>query len=125
MGLPLILTALWGNQWIIGFYTNNDYLVKLAFWPFIVMLLNYVFALPGYVYINAVTGTGKTRLALSFNWLLSWDLSDLSISAERVFSCIFVGVYDGRISVRYSIGNTIHSVLEEEIQTEYVLLYFQ
>ena len=41
VGLPLILTALWGNQWIIGFYTNNDYLVKLAFWPFIVMLLNY------------------------------------------------------------------------------------
>ena len=66
VGLPLILTALWGNQWIIGFYTNNDYLVKLAFWPFIVMLLNYVFALPGYVYINAVTGTGKTRLAFVF-----------------------------------------------------------
>ena len=56
VGLPLILTALWGNQWIIGFYTNND----------IVMLLNYVFALPGYVYINAVTGTGKTRLAFVF-----------------------------------------------------------
>ena len=66
VGLPLILTAFWGNQWIIGFYTNNDYLVKLAFWPFIVMLLNYVFALPGYVYINAVTGTGKTRLAFVF-----------------------------------------------------------
>ena len=25
VGLPLILTALWGNQWIIGFYTNDDY----------------------------------------------------------------------------------------------------
>ena len=34
--------------------------------PFIVMLFNYVFALPGYVYINAVTGTGKTRTALLF-----------------------------------------------------------
>ena len=66
VGLPPIVLALWGNQWIIGFYTNNDYLVKLAFWPFIVMLLNYVFALPGYVYINAVTGTGKTRLAFVF-----------------------------------------------------------
>lgn len=66
VGLPLIVLALWGNQWIIGFYTNNDYLVKLAFCPFIVMLLNYTFALPGYVYINAVMGTGKTRLAFVF-----------------------------------------------------------
>lgn len=66
VGLPLIVLALWGNQWIIGFYTNNDYLVKLAFCPFIVMLLNYTFALPGYVYINAVTGTGKTQLAFVF-----------------------------------------------------------
>ena len=66
VGLPLIVLALWGNQWIIGFYTNNDYLVKLAFYPFIVMLLNYTFALPGYVYINAVTGTGKTQLAFIF-----------------------------------------------------------
>ena len=30
------------------------------------MLLNYVFALPGYVYMNAVTGTGATRTAFIF-----------------------------------------------------------
>ena len=58
--------ALWSNQWIVGFYTNNDNLVRLAFYPFIVMLLNYAFALPGYVYINAVTGIGKTKLAFIF-----------------------------------------------------------
>ena len=66
VGLPLIGIALWSNQWIVGFYTNNDNLVRLAFYPFIVMLLNYAFALPGYVYINAVTGTGKTKLAFIF-----------------------------------------------------------
>lgn len=66
VGLPLIGIALWGNQWIIGFYTNNEELVRLAFYPFIVMLLNYAFALPGYVYVNAVTGMGKTRLAFVF-----------------------------------------------------------
>ena len=66
VGGPLIVMALWGNQWVIGFYTNNDNLVRLAFYPFIVMLLNYAFALPGYVYINAVTGTGKTKLAFIF-----------------------------------------------------------
>ena len=37
--------ALWGNQWVIGFYTNNDNLVRLAFYPFIVMLLNYLYLL--------------------------------------------------------------------------------
>ena len=66
VGVPLIVMTLWGNQWVIGFYTNNDNLVRLAFYPFIVMLLNYAFALPGYVYINAVTGTGKTKLAFIF-----------------------------------------------------------
>ena len=66
VGLPLIGIALWGNQWIIGFYTNNEELVRLAFYPFIVMLLNYAFALLGYVYVNAVTGMGKTRLAFVF-----------------------------------------------------------
>ena len=66
VGGPLIVMALWGNLWVIGFYTNNDNLVRLAFYPFIVMLLNYAFALPGYVYINAVTGTGKTKLAFIF-----------------------------------------------------------
>ena len=30
-GLPLIGIALCGNQWIIGFYTNNEELVRLAF----------------------------------------------------------------------------------------------
>ena len=34
--------------------------------PFIVMLFNYVFAVPGYVYISAVTGTGKTKIAFIF-----------------------------------------------------------
>lgn len=33
---------------------------------FAVMLLNYFFALPGYVYLNAVTGTGATRTVFVF-----------------------------------------------------------
>ena len=51
VGGPLIVMALWE---------------RLAIYPFIVMLVNYAFALPGYVYINAVTGTGKTKLAFIF-----------------------------------------------------------
>lgn len=47
---------------ITGFYTDSSQLINISSIPFAVMLLNYVFALPGYVYINAVTGTGKTVL---------------------------------------------------------------
>ena len=66
IGLPLIIIAMLFNQQIIGFYTDNAELIELAQYPFIVMLLNYTFALPGYVFMNAVTGTGNTRIAFIF-----------------------------------------------------------
>lgn len=66
IGLPLVGAALLCNHWIIGLYTNDETLVKHTVAPFIVMLLNYVFAVPGYVYISAVTGTGKTKTAFLF-----------------------------------------------------------
>ena len=66
IGFPLVIIALCSNHWIIGFYTNNESLIELAFAPFAVMLLNYTFALPGYVYLNAVGGTGKTRMTFLF-----------------------------------------------------------
>jgi hypothetical protein len=51
---------------IIGIYTDNELLTEQAFIPFVVTLLNYTFALPGYVYLNAVGGTGKTRITFLF-----------------------------------------------------------
>ena len=66
VGLPLVGVALLCNQWIIGFYTTNEGLIQLAFAPFVVMLLNYTFALPGYVYLNAVGGTGNTKATFTF-----------------------------------------------------------
>lgn len=66
IGFPLVGFALLGNKWIISFYTSNERLVHLAFIPFVVMLLNYTFSLPGYVYLNAVGGTGKTKVAFLF-----------------------------------------------------------
>ena len=62
----MIIIAMLFNQQIIGFYTDNAELIELAQYPFIVMLLNYTFALPGYVFMNAVTGTGNTRIAFIF-----------------------------------------------------------
>ena len=66
IGLPLVGVALYCNHWIVGFYTHSEQLIQLASVPFTVMLLNYTFALPGYVYLNAVGGTGKTRITFLF-----------------------------------------------------------
>ena len=66
IGFPLVGITLWGHQWIIGIYTDSEQLVQLAFIPFVVILLNYTFALPGYVYLNAVGGTGKTKITFIF-----------------------------------------------------------
>lgn len=66
VGFPLIIIAMLLNKQIVGFYTDNVALIELAYYPFIVMLLNYTFALPGYVFMNAVTGTGNTRIAFIF-----------------------------------------------------------
>lgn len=65
-GSPLIILALLFHHYIIMAYTDNQVIMQAALQPFIVMLLNYFFALPGYVYLNAVTGTGATRAVFVF-----------------------------------------------------------
>lgn len=65
-GIPLIALALFFHLPIIGAYTENPIIIQAAWLPFAVMLLNYFFALPGYVYLNAVTGTGATRTVFIF-----------------------------------------------------------
>ena len=66
VGVPLIVLALFFHQSIIGAYTENPIIIQATWLPFAVMLLNYFFALPGYVYLNAVTGTGATRTVFIF-----------------------------------------------------------
>ena len=66
IGLPLVVLAMLFNRQIMGFYTDNPLLIEIAFYPFIVMLLNYLFAVPGFVYSNALAGTGDTRTAFIF-----------------------------------------------------------
>ena len=66
VGIPFVVVALLCNRWIVSFYTDNELLIELAFAPFVVMILNYTFALPGYVYLNAVGGTGKNKITFLF-----------------------------------------------------------
>ena len=85
-GVPLIVLALLFHQSIIGAYTDNPIIIQVAWLPFAVMLLNYFFALPGYVYLNAVTGTGATRTVFIFQVITTiaylfclWGLSHWNV----------------------------------------------
>lgn len=66
IGVPLISIAWLCHTYIIEAYTNNLIIIQMAYLPFLIMLLNYLFALPGYVYLNAVTGTGATKMTFLF-----------------------------------------------------------
>ena len=66
VGFPLILLALVFHHFILGIYTDNEALICQAWLPYVAMLFNYGFALPAYVYMNAVTGTGATGKAFLF-----------------------------------------------------------
>lgn len=104
VGVPLIVLALLFHQYIIGAYTENPIIVQVAWLPFVVMLLNYFYALPGYVYLNAVTGTGATRTVFIFQVITTiaylfclWGLSHWNVplavywAAEYLF-VILLGV---------------------------------
>lgn len=68
------------------------------------MLLNYFFALPGYVYLNAVTGTGATRTVFIFQvtttiaylfclWELShWNVPLVAYWAVEYLYVILLGI---------------------------------
>ena len=66
LGIPLIAIALLFPHPVMGIYTPDKQLVQLAFWPFVVMLSNYILSLPAHVFCNAVSGTGATRAAFIY-----------------------------------------------------------
>ena len=109
VGFPLIIFALIFHQPIIRAYTDNVAVLQIAWSPFVVMLLNYVFALPGYVYMNAVTVTGATRTTFIFQsitiasyLLYLWGLSywNVPLAAYWTVEYLFV-IFLGIQSVVY------------------------
>lgn len=66
IGVPLVVSALVFHRQVVGVYTGDEALVALSWLPYAVMLLNYGFAVPGYVYMNAVIGTGGVKAAFLF-----------------------------------------------------------
>ena len=108
VGIPLVVVALLCNRWIVSFYTDNELLIELAFAPFVVMLLNYTFALPGYVYLNAVGGTGKTKITFLFQVTTTCVVFSVPLLVEFLYRSIFIPLLDGRISVCDSAGTSIY-----------------
>ena len=83
--LAIIVGGLSRSEWV-GMLRFR-HLMQIAQLPFIVALLNYAFALPGYVYMNAVTGTGATRTTFIFQavtiiayQIYLWTISNFSTS---------------------------------------------
>lgn len=66
IGFPLVGIALLCNRWIVDFYTDSELLVELAFAPFVVMLLNYTFALPAMYILTRSEERGKPKLPFCF-----------------------------------------------------------
>ena len=99
VGFPLVALAIVGYQPIVSLYTESESLVQMARLPFIVMLLNYVFALPGYAYMNAVTGIGATRTAFLFQLITIvayqiylWSISSVSTSLSVYWTAEYLYV---------------------------------
>lgn len=99
IGTPLIIIALSLHPLIIGAYTENPVVKQIAWQPYVVMLLNYFFALPGYIYLNAVTGTGATKTVFFFQVITTiaylfclWGLSNLNVRLATYWSVEYLYV---------------------------------
>ena len=114
IGFPLVAIALLCNRWIIGFYTSNELLIQLAFAPFVVMLLNYTFALPGYVYLNAVGGTGKTQMTFLFQVTTTAIYLGLSLLVMSLHASSSRNLFNSGIRLCNSVGYTIYFLFEKE-----------
>ena len=109
VGLPLIALALLLYHPIMSIYTDSEAIAEVARWPFAVMLANYIFALPGYVYLNAVTGTGATRttfllqlVTIAVYQLYLWAVSHHSTSLSAYWTAEYIYVISlGLLSVMY------------------------
>ena len=99
VGGPLIILSIICFNPIFNIYSGNESLIQIARQPFTISLLNYAFALPGYVYMNAVTGTGATRTTFVFQILTIvvyqiylWSISNFSSSLSIYWTAEYLYV---------------------------------
>ena len=99
VGFPLIILSIICFNPLFNIYSDNEGLMQIAQLPFTVALLNYAFALPGYVYMNAVTGTGATRTTFIFQTvtiiayqIYLWTISNFSTSLSVYWTAEYLYV---------------------------------
>ena len=99
VGFPLIILSIICFNPLFNIYSDNESLMQIAQLPFTVALLNYAFALPGYVYMNAVTGTGATRTTFIFQavtiiayQIYLWTISNFSTSLSVYWTAEYLYV---------------------------------
>lgn len=99
VGMPLIILTLICFNPLFKIYSDSESLMQIARIPFTVALLNYAFALPGYVYLNAVTGTGATQKSFIFQavtivayLLYLWKMSTYNASLPVYWSAEYLYV---------------------------------
>ena len=99
VGFPLIILSIICFNPLFNIYSGNESLLQIAQLPFTVALLNYAFALPGYVYMNAVTGTGATRTTFMFQavtiiayQIYLWTISNFSTSLSVYWTAEYLYV---------------------------------
>lgn len=68
-GIPLMLLAFIFSDSLLGLFTNDTEVIRMAFYPFCVMLSTFIISVPAYTYCNTVIGTGNTKIAFLFQMI--------------------------------------------------------
>jgi len=66
IGIPLILLAFIFSYSLLRLFTNDTEVIRVAFYPFCVMLSTFIISVPAYTYCNTIIGTGNTKIAFLF-----------------------------------------------------------
>lgn len=69
IGIPLILLAFLFSDPLLRLFTNEAAVVRMAHYPFCVMLSTFIISVPAYTFCNTVIGTGRTRTAFLFQMI--------------------------------------------------------
>lgn len=69
IGIPLILLVFTFSGTLLGLFTNDEAVIRTAFYPFCVMLSTFIISVPAYTYCNTVIGTGNTKTAFMFQMI--------------------------------------------------------
>lgn len=69
IGIPLIMLAFVLSDSLLRLFTQEEAVIRTAFYPFCVMLSTFILSVPAYTWCNTVIGTGNTKIAFIFQMI--------------------------------------------------------